>query len=159
MPLSVGSSYLSSQRRSVSQSISLRSHTMQARLAPNGSPSPPSDLLNLLASFSLNPLSYHKGFKAVILTSAGIGKQYTENKHKRNKNKYQGDKTDETYRLPNGAKSALPIYYRNKIYTEEERQKLWLNKLDKQERYINGTKISVKNKHIVTGKQIGRAHV
>ena len=62
----------------------------------------------------------HKGFKAVILTSAGIGKQYTENKHKTNKNKYQEDKTDETYRLPNGAKSALPI---------------------------------------VTGKQIGRAHV
>ena len=57
----------------------------------------------------------HKGFKAVILTSAGIGKQYTENKHKTNKNKYQEDKTDETYRLPNGAKSALPIYYRNII--------------------------------------------
>ena len=31
----------------------------------------------------------HKGFKAVILTSAGIGKQYTENKHKKDKNKYQ----------------------------------------------------------------------
>ena len=40
----------------------------------------------------------HKGFKAVILTSAGIGKQYTENKHKRNKNKYQEDKTDDLYR-------------------------------------------------------------
>ena len=38
----------------------------------------------------------HKGFKAVILTSAGIGKQYTENKHKKDKNKYKGDKTDET---------------------------------------------------------------
>ena len=63
----------------------------------------------------------------------------------RYKNKYQDDKTDETYRLPNGAKSALPIYYRNKIYTDEEKEKLWLNKLDKQERYINGTKISVKN--------------
>ena len=87
----------------------------------------------------------HKGFKAVILTSAGIGKQYTENKHKKDKNKYQGDKTDETYRLPNGAKSALPIYYRNKIYTDEEKEELWLNKLDKQERYVNGTKISVKN--------------
>ena len=74
-----------------------------------------------------------------------IGKQYTENKHKRNKNKYQEDKTDETYRLPNGAKSALPIYYRNKIYTDEEKEKLWINKLNKQERYINGTKISVKN--------------
>ena len=66
-------------------------------------------------------------------------------KHKTSKNKYQGDKTDETYRLPNGAKSSLPIYYRNKIYTDEEKEKLWLNKLDKQERYINGTKISVKN--------------
>ena len=86
----------------------------------------------------------HKGFKAVILTSAGIGKQYTENKHKTNKNKYQEDKTDETYRLPNGAKSALPIYYRNKIYTDEEKEKLWLNKLDKQERYVNGTKISIR---------------
>ena len=42
----------------------------------------------------------HKGFKAVILTSAGIGKQYTENKHKTNKNKYQEDKTDEGFILP-----------------------------------------------------------
>ena len=74
-----------------------------------------------------------------------IGEQYTENKHKTNKNKYQEGKTDETYRLPNGAKSALPIYYRNKIYTDEEKEKLWLSKLDKQERYINGTKVSVKN--------------
>ena len=94
----------------------------------------------------------HKGFKSVILTSAGIGKQYTENKHKTSKNKYQGDKTDETYRLPNGAKSALPIYYRNKIYTDEEKEKLWLNKLDKQERYVNGTKISVKNGREYTTK-------
>ena len=51
----------------------------------------------------------------------------------------------DSYRLPNGAKSALPIYYRNKIYTDEEKEKLWLNKLDKQERYVNGTKINVKN--------------
>ena len=29
--------------------------------------------------------------------------------------------------------------------TDEEKEKLWINKLNKQERYINGTKISVKN--------------
>ena len=51
----------------------------------------------------------------------------------------------ETYILPSGTRTALPIYYRNKIYTDEEREKLWINKLDKQERYVNGTKISVKN--------------
>ena len=39
---------------------------------------------------------------------------------------------------------ALPIYYRNKIYSDEEREQLWLNKLDKQERYVMGIKISVK---------------
>ena len=59
--------------------------------------------------------------------------------------RYSGTDTKEDYKLPNGAKTAIPIYYRNKIYTEEERQNLWLNKLDKQERYVNGTKISVKN--------------
>ena len=30
----------------------------------------------------------------------------------------------------------MPIYWRNKIYNDEEREKLWLYKLNKQERYI-----------------------
>ena len=85
----------------------------------------------------------HKGFKSIILSSAGIGKQYTERQDAQN-NKYNGENTKETYILPNGTRTALPIYYRNKIYTDEERQKLWLNKLDKQERYVMGIKISVK---------------
>ena len=51
--------------------------------------------------------------------------------------------TRQTYRLPNGAKSALPIYYRNKIYTEDEREKLWIQKLDKEERWVCGEKIDI----------------
>ena len=86
----------------------------------------------------------HKGFKPVILASAGIGNRYTTTENAR-KNKYKEKETNEAYRLPSGAKSSLPIYYRNKIYTEEERENLWLEKLDKQERYVNGIKISVKN--------------
>ena len=39
----------------------------------------------------------------------------------------------------------LPIYYRNKIYTEEEREKLWLNRLDKNERWVLGQKIDISN--------------
>ena len=38
---------------------------------------------------------------------------------------------------------ALPIYYRNQIYSEEEREKLWLNKLDKQERWICGERVDI----------------
>ena len=38
---------------------------------------------------------------------------------------------------------ALPIYYRNKIYSEDEREKLWLEKLDKKERWVCGVKVDV----------------
>ena len=40
---------------------------------------------------------------------------------------------------------AQPIYYRNKIWTDEEREKLWLHILDKNERYIMGEKIDISN--------------
>ena len=46
-------------------------------------------------------------------------------------NKFKGSETNETYRLPNGAKLNLPIYYRNAIYTEEEREALFLSKVEK----------------------------
>jgi hypothetical protein len=86
----------------------------------------------------------HKGFKPQIFTSAGIGKNYI-NSYNAKKNKYIADNTKEYYTAPNGTKLNLPIYYRNKIYTEKEREKLWLEKIEKGEIYINGTKISVKN--------------
>lgn len=86
----------------------------------------------------------HKNYKPIILCSAGIGKQYLERLQSQ-KNQYNGIHTDETYRLPNGRKVALPIYYRNKIYSEEEREKLWLQKLDKQERWVDGERIDISN--------------
>lgn len=87
----------------------------------------------------------HKTYKSVILTSAGIGRNYTERKggdHERNK--YKGTETNEAYRLRSGHKIALPIYYRNKIYNEEEREALWRAKLDKGERWVLGERIDVK---------------
>ena len=60
-------------------------------------------------------------------------------------NKNKGNETSETYRTNTGHKIALPIYWRNKIYTEEEREKLWIQKLDKAERWVCGEKISVKH--------------
>ena len=34
------------------------------------------------------------------------------------------------------------MYYRNKIWTEEEREQLWLQKLDAGDRYVRGEKIN-----------------
>ena len=80
----------------------------------------------------------HKEYIPKILTSPGIGNGY-----KGEINKYKENKTKEFYRLTNGQKISLPIYYRNKIYNEEEKEKLWLKKLDEEVRYINGKKIDI----------------
>jgi len=84
----------------------------------------------------------HIEYKSRVLTSPGIGACYMENDdHK--KNKYNGTKTRETYKTRTGHKISLPIYWRNKIYTEEEREKLWGHRLDKQLRWICGEKIDI----------------
>ena len=98
---------------------------------------------NIWVGTFVNTKTINYIIKSIILSSAGIGKQYINRQDAQN-NKYNGENTKETYILPSGTRTALPIYYRNKIYTDEERQKLWLNKLDKQERYVMGIKISVK---------------
>ncbi|AXH73651.1 MAG: replication initiator protein [Microviridae sp.] len=84
----------------------------------------------------------HKYYNPIILCSSGIGNKYTERQDSK-LNKYQGSDTKETYTTRQGKKIALPTYYRNKIYSDEEREKLWLNTLDKETRYINGIKIDV----------------
>lgn len=84
------------------------------------------------------------GFRGKIHCSKGIGNGYTSRYDARN-NQYKGTETREYYRTKTGHKISLPTYYRNKIYTEKEREKLWLQKLDKEERWIMGEKVPVKN--------------
>lgn len=85
----------------------------------------------------------HKNYKPEILTSAGMGAGYIKrinaqgNKYKKN------GKTNEAYRNDKGYKMSLPIYLRNKIYNEEEREKLWQEKLDKEKRYVGGEEIDI----------------
>lgn len=84
----------------------------------------------------------HEYFKAKILTSSGIGRGYID-REDAERNKYKGENTREYYTTRTGHKIAMPIYWRNKIYTEEEREKLWLIKLDKQERWVCGERIDI----------------
>lgn len=84
----------------------------------------------------------HKGYKPKILCSKGIGSGYIN--RGKTYNRYKGENTRETYKTKQGYDLNLPIYYRNHIFTEEEREKLWINKLDKGERYILNTKYETK---------------
>lgn len=83
----------------------------------------------------------HTEYNSKILTSAGIGKGYAERIGEYNS--YKKEETREYIKTKSGHKIALPIYYRNKIYTDEEREKLWIEKLDKNERYVLGQKIDI----------------
>lgn len=84
----------------------------------------------------------HKYYKSKVLTTAGIGAGYLTRQDSK-LNRYNGDKTNEAYTTRSGHKLSLPIYWRNKIYKEEEREKLWLTKLDEQVRYVNGIPIDI----------------
>lgn len=107
-------------------------------------------LINYVSAKTINYISKyvtkvdkkHKYYKPVILTSAGIGAGYTKTPNFK-KNRYQNGSTKETYTTRTGHEVSLPIYYRNKAYTEEERENLWLQKLDKEERWVLGNKVDV----------------
>lgn len=87
------------------------------------------------------------GFKGKICCSPGIGKEYILS-YNGLRNKFRGKKTIETYRLSNGKEIGLPMYYRNKIYTEAERERLWMQLLDKEERWVLGKKIDISHNGI-----------
>lgn len=82
----------------------------------------------------------HKNYKPITLASKGIGKEFTKSAQYE-LHKYKPLKTKEYYLLPNGFKLNMPIYYRNKLYTEQEREKLWGERIDKNEIYVRGVKI------------------
>lgn len=84
----------------------------------------------------------HKQFEQIVLCSKGIGANYLTRSIIKKIHKYNRENTIEFYRLPNGCKVNLPIYYRNKLWDEETREKLWCHRLDKDERYVMGIKIS-----------------
>ncbi|AYQ58127.1 putative VP4 [Microviridae sp.] len=100
--------------------------------------------INYIVKYINKVDTLHKGYNSKILCSPGIGRYYLKRSDK-NRNKFNGTNTIEYYRTNDGSKLNLPTYYRNHLYTEEEREKLWLHKLDKEERYVLGQKISIKN--------------
>ena len=98
--------------------------------------------VNYIIKYVLKQDQQHKAYDPVTLTSKGIGNNYTTRPDAYN-NRYKAGETREYYQNRQGFKLALPIYYRNKLYTEEEREKLWLEKLDKNERWVLGSRIDI----------------
>lgn len=106
----------------------------------------------------------HQHYTAIILTSPGIGGSY-QRSFSAKSNAYKDQATNQTYRTDTGHKIALPTYYRNKLYTDSQKEKLWLNRLDENVRYVCGEKVDVsksyneyfnlQNYHRKRNKQLG----
>lgn len=84
----------------------------------------------------------HQNYVPIVLCSKGLGKNYI-NRYDSKNNVYAEKNTNELYTTRNGIKLPLPKYYRNKIYTDEQKEMLWINLLNKETRYVNGIKIDV----------------
>lgn len=104
-----------------------------------------SQTINYCVKYALKVDTKHKDYKQIVLASKGIGQTYIV------KNKschiFNNEYTNECYTLPNGTKVNLPIYYRNNLFSEEERERLWINKLNNGVTYVNGIKIDITTEH------------
>lgn len=98
--------------------------------------------INYIIKYLVKQDEHHKEYKPKLFVSQGIGRNYLKRLDS-SLNKYKKGETDETYKTRKGLKLALPIYYRNKLYNEYERELLWLEKLDKNERWVDKERIDV----------------
>lgn len=98
--------------------------------------------INYIIKYVMKVDERHKNYEPVILCSAGLGKNFITEQQKQ-LHKYRPHNSIEYYKLPDGSKVNLPIYYRNKFYTEEEREKLWTDRLDNNTIFVRG--IEIKN--------------
>lgn len=82
----------------------------------------------------------HPNYKSIILASPGVGRNYVDT-NQAGRNKYNGNDTVDTYKTSSGHNVAMPTYWRKKLYSDEEREKLWIQKLDKGEKWVNKEKM------------------
>ena len=63
-------------------------------------------------------------YTSIILCSKGLGANYA--KENQLKHRWNGEKTIITYKTHSGQDLPLPRYYKTTIYTDDQRQLLWL---------------------------------
>lgn len=98
--------------------------------------------INYVIKYCTKKDELHKEYEPKILCSAGIGKGYFDRDDWK-LNKFKGKSTEQGYKSSTGVKMGLPIYYRNKIWSDREREMLWMDMLDENVRYVDGYKINM----------------
>lgn len=93
-----------------------------------------------ITKYMLKQNENNRSFIPKVLCSSGIGRGYLERRDSR-RHRYVPRETIESYRLRNGQEVKLPQYYRLKVFDEETREKLWIEKQESEHRYLMGEKV------------------
>ena len=97
--------------------------------------------VNYMTKYMLKVDIKHKEFKQIVLASPGIGSGYFDRLdwqwQKQNYEKIEVP----TYTFRNGTKMAMPKYYKDKLFTEQERNKMWIRNLNRGILWIYGEKV------------------
>ena len=87
----------------------------------------------------LNMTSRNPDYISIVLCSKGLGANYA--KENQLKHKWDKEKTIITYKAHNGQDLPLPRYYKTTIYTDDQRQLLWLYAEDKGVKWVKGFEV------------------
>lgn len=97
--------------------------------------------VNYMTKYMLKVDIKHPTFKQIVLASSGIGAGYM------NRLDYLWQKQNykrievATYTFRDGTKMAMPKYYKDKIFTDEEKEIMWINNLNRGILWIYGEKV------------------
>lgn len=83
----------------------------------------------------------HPNFTGKVLASKGIGAAYLKRINIKAKKERAHIDSIAIYTFTDGRKVKLPKYYVDKIYSDEEREEMWMRNLDKGITYIHGEKM------------------
>lgn len=97
--------------------------------------------VNYMTKYMLKVDIKHPEFKQIVLASSGIGAGYMDRlDYLWQKQNYKNINVA-TYTFRNGTKMAMPKYYKNKIFSEKEREVMWINNLNRGLLWIYGEKV------------------
>lgn len=97
--------------------------------------------INYITKYILKKDLMHKDFEGKVFASPGLGKGYADShKHCWAKINYKTIAVP-TYTTKIGTKIALPKYFKDKIFSDYEREVMYLNSLEKGITYIGGEKV------------------
>ena len=95
--------------------------------------------INYVSKYMTKKDEDNPDYISIVLCSKGLGANYA--KENQLKHRWNKKKTIITYKARNGQDLPLPRYYKTQLYTEDQRQLLWLYAEDKGTKWVKGFEV------------------